>query len=98
VTSLNGLRTLVRRDAWSIDRWRVNLRRWAYLTPRGRGGEHTRCAAPLWPELVLHYLVAAFTWTRAHGDDDSALDRGVRGAAAFALVGVVVIVRWWWWV
>lgn len=41
--------------------------------------QHARRRDSRWPTLIVHYVVAAFTWSRdAYGVDASALGRGWR--------------------
>lgn len=64
------------------------------LASRPASGRHARpgARAALWPELALHYVVAAFTWTRTQGVDESALERSVRWCGVVALVSLVTLV------
>jgi len=63
------------------------------LAPRRRG-RHAQSATPLWPEMLVHYVVALYTWSADELGDWSALSRGTRVTAAIATFLAPIVWIW----
>lgn len=66
--------------------------RWLLLLPAVRRSQHARSRTS-WLELVAHYAVAFFVWTRNDdGDEESAVGKGARFFGSFIMMTAVAFV------